>query len=77
LKHDQFIFLEGLAVEVASLLAAVKSYLAQREDNLGTEWEILWVEKVICRLTGLVKILMVNIAGQLSKHSFTPKTPNP
>jgi hypothetical protein len=77
LKHDQFIFLEGLAVEVASLLAAVKAYLAQREDNLGNEWEILWVEKVICRLTGLVKILMVNIAGQLSKHSFTPKPSNP
>ncbi len=59
------------------MLAAVKAYMGQREDNLGTEWEILWVEKVICRLTGLVKILMVNIAGQLNKHTLTPKSSNP
>ena len=55
---------------MSNLLAAVKGYLKQREDNLGTEWEILWIEKVVCRITGLVKMLMVNVTAQIKKYAI-------
>ena len=56
-------FIEGLAVEIANLLTAVRDYFKKREDNLGVECELLWVEKLVCRIVGLIKMLMVRVAA--------------
>jgi len=60
--------LEGLAVEIANLTGAIKTYLKQRDDNIGTEWELLWVEKLVCTIIGVVKMLMVNLTAQIKKY---------
>lgn len=52
------------------MLSAVRQYLAKREDNLGMEWEVVWVEKVVCRVTGLVKMLMVSVTAQIRKYAM-------
>jgi hypothetical protein len=60
--------MEGLALEVANLLLAVREYLNKREDNLGMEWEVVWVEKVVCRVIGVIKMLMVAQLGIVKRY---------
>ncbi len=65
--NDEFMYLEGLAVEVGNLLKVVKRILKEKQDNLGTEGEILWLEKLMYRLAGVVKMLMIGVTVQVRK----------
>lgn len=60
LKSDQYIYSEGVSVSIINFMKCIEHYFRIHTDSNGEEKELLHLEKVISKLTCLVKFMEVS-----------------
>lgn len=59
MRHDHFIFWEGAAVSAVNYVRRIGRFLSLHEDNIGSEMELLFLEREMWRLGNVIKYMSV------------------